>query len=274
MTKQHINILATITIFLLLKSPVAAELSTPIDKQAYSIGAINNGCISGAQALPLQGVNFIAINLQRRRYYGHPILIKTLQLLAKKAHQHQVGFLQIGDLGQSQGGPLAYGHHSHQTGLDADIWFNLSPESFNNTNKDRSNISQASMLKTNRLGLNSLWNDKHRKLLQIAANIEEVDRIFVNPYIKRDLCKTIKGDDDRHWLKKIRPWYGHDEHFHIRLHCPETSPNCIKQAPIPDGESCDATLDWWFQKHPVSKLPKAKSSPALPTACHAILSNK
>lgn len=272
MKKQYLIILATIAISLLLNNPAAAELSAPINKQAYSIGATNNGCISAAQALPQQGENFIAINLQRRRYYGHPILIKTLQLLAKNAEQHQIGFLQIGDLGQSQGGPLAYGHRSHQTGLDADIWFNLSPESFKYSNKDRSNISQPSMLKSNGLELNSLWNGKHRKLLQIAANFEEVDRIFVNPHIKRDLCKTIKGD--RHWLKKIRPWYGHDEHFHIRLHCPKTSPNCIKQAPIPDGESCDATLDWWFQKHPVSKQTKAKTSPVLPKACHAILSKK
>ncbi len=270
MSKQPLKILTAIIFLLLLTKPVVAELSGPVYKHTTSIGATNNGCIAGAQALPAEGKNYIAVNLQRRRFYGHPLLIQTLQLLAERAQQQDIGILQIGDLGQSKGGPLEYGHRSHQTGLDADIWFNLTAKPDSYLNKLRSNINQSSMLNQNGKGLNSLWTDKHRKLLQIAANIKEIDRIFVNPSIKLDLCRTVTGD--RQWLKKIRPWYHHDEHFHIRLHCPESSPDCINQAPLPDGDSCDATLDWWFKKHPVSKQPKTKSKPPLPKACHTVLS--
>ncbi len=274
MPKQSFNRLAVMVIIQLLSSPAVAELSTPDFQHVVAIGATNNGCFFGAQALPGQGKNFIAVNLQRKRYYGHPILIQTLELLAEKAEQKQIGVLQIGDLSQKYGGPMSYGHRSHQTGLDADIWFDLLPQADSRINKQRNTINQPSMLTANKNKLNSLWSDKHRKLLEIAAKIQPVDRIFVHPLIKRDLCNKVTGD--RQWLKKIRPWYHHDAHFHIRLQCPENSPDCIKQAPVPEGDSCDATLDWWFQKHPVSKKTKAKTKtrPPLPLACLTVLANQ
>ena len=33
----------------------------------------------------------------------------------------------VGDMAQPRGGPLPFGHASHQTGLDVDIWFTLTP---------------------------------------------------------------------------------------------------------------------------------------------------
>ena len=252
-------------ILLIYSLSVTAEpqLVTTTQTQSYSIGKTNNGCIFGAQALPLQGVGYIAVHLERHRHYGHPLLIQTLQTLAKQAQQQKIGLLQIGDLGQARGGALPFGHRSHQSGLDADIWFNLNPSSDIDANEQRSNIKQFSMLNKKGKGLNSRWTNKHRKLLELAAKITEVDRIFVNPAIKRDLCETVTGN--RQWLRKIRPWYHHDKHFHIRLRCPESSPDCIKQAPILAGEGCDATLAWWFKKHTASQSIKKK--PRIPKAC-------
>ena len=244
-----------------------SQFTTPTNTAAYVIGKTNNGCILGAKALPLQGEGYFVVHLERHRYYGHPLLIQTLQELAKQAQQQQIGVLQIGDLGQARGGALPFGHRSHQSGLDADIWFNLNPESYANANKQRSNIKQFSMLKSNGKGVNARWADKHRKLLELAANMPEVDRIFVNPHIKRDLCETVT--ENRQWLRKIRPWYHHDKHFHIRLRCPESSSECIKQSPVPAGDSCDVTLAWWFKKHPVTYSTKVK--PKLPKACQALL---
>ncbi|NOQ36076.1 MAG: penicillin-insensitive murein endopeptidase [Methylococcaceae bacterium] len=246
-----------------------SQFTTPTNTKPYVIGKTNNGCIAGAQALPLQGDGYLVVHLERRRYYGHPLLIQTLKMLAKQAQQQQLGVLQMGDLGQARGGALPFGHRSHQSGLDADVWFNLNPASYANANKQRSNIKQPSMLNSNGKGLNARWTNKHRKLLELAANIAEVDRIFVNPYIKRDLCETVSGN--RQWLQKIRPWYHHDEHFHIRLRCPESSPDCIKQAAISVGDGCDATLAWWFEKHTASRSTKKKS--AMPKACRALLSD-
>ncbi len=246
-----------------------SQLTTTFPTESYVIGKTNNGCISGAQALPLQGDGYVVVHLERRRHYGHPLLIQTLQTLAKQAQQQQISVLQIGDLGQARGGALPFGHRSHQSGLDADIWFNLKANSYTNANKQRSNIKQFSMLNPKGKGLNTRWTNQHRTLLELAAKIVEVDRIFVNPSIKHDLCETVIGN--REWLRKIRPWYHHDKHFHIRLRCPESSPDCIKQTPIPAGEGCDASLAWWFKKHKASGSIKKKSRQ--PKACQVLLAD-
>ena len=56
----------------------------------------------------------------------------------------------------------------------------------------------------------------------------DVDRIFVNKWIKQRLCQTVTGN--RAWLNKLVVWVGHDEHFHVRLHCPPGNPQCQPQA--------------------------------------------
>ena len=256
-------LLTIIPLIYSLSVTAESQLITTTQTKSYSIGKTNNGCILGAQALPLQGEGYLVVHLERHRHYGHPLLIQTLQTLAKQAQQQKIGLLQIGDLGQARGGALPFGHRSHQSGLDADVWFNLDPSSYIDANKHRSNIKQFSMLNKKGKGLNSRWTNQHRKLLELAAKIAEVDRIFVNPSIKQDLCETVTGN--RHWLRKIRPWYHHDKHFHLRLQCPESSSDCIKQAPILEGEGCDASLAWWFKKHTASHAIKKKL--IIPKAC-------
>jgi penicillin-insensitive murein endopeptidase len=84
----------------------------------------------------------------------------------------------------------------------------------------------------------------HYELLQTAASSATVERIFVNPAIKKHLCSVAQGD--RHWLAKLRPWWGHDDHFHARLRCPAGDRMCIPQGPLPPGDGCGKSLDWWF----------------------------
>ena len=45
---------------------------------------------------------------------------------------------------------------------------------------------------------------------------------------------------DRGWLAKVRPWYGHDDHMHVRLRCPADEPLCRDQDPPPRGETAAA----------------------------------
>jgi penicillin-insensitive murein endopeptidase len=110
-------------------------------------------------------------------------------------------------------------------------------------------------------------------LLRLAATDPRVDRIFVNPVIKRALCQGEFSSTvgDRSWLHRLRPWYGHDDHFHVRLVCPEGSSDCVRQAPVPAGEGCDASLAWWFQPH--QPLPSAppRRPPPLPAACQRLI---
>lgn len=248
-----------------------SSVESPTEGPARSVGETSNGCITGARPLPLEGVGYQVMHIERNRYYGHPLLLQTIEDLGRKTHEHGLGVLQVGDLGQPRGGPMPYGHRSHQTGLDVDIWFNLDPANLGKANTLRSNVSAPSMLLGGERGLDrSAWTPDHINLLELAAKLPGVDRIFVNPYIKKELCEQASGS--RAWLRKIRPWYHHDDHFHLRLACPADSPDCEVQEPVPPGDGCDASLDWWFQPHPPTKPTPQPPKPPLPSECQAVLS--
>jgi penicillin-insensitive murein endopeptidase len=112
-------------------------------------------------------------------------------------------------------------------------------------------------------------------LLRTAARSPEVARIFVHPGIKAALCRQAAGD--RRWLAKIRPWWGHDSHFHVRLACPAGETACREQDPPPAGDGCGAELAWWLSDEPW--IPKTRPPPTppplrladLPAACRAVL---
>jgi penicillin-insensitive murein endopeptidase len=81
-------------------------------------------------------------------------------------------------------------------------------------------------------------------LLRLAAADERVDRIFVAAKIKLRLCRTVTSD--RGFLRVLRPWQGHEHHFHVRLKCPESSPDCRPNEPVTSiPDDCEALARWW-----------------------------
>jgi penicillin-insensitive murein endopeptidase len=100
--------------------------------------------------------------------------------------------------------------------------------------------------------------------------------VFVNPIIKRQLCESAGGE--RAWLSKIRPWYGHDDHFHVRLVCPADANDCIHQTSIASGDGCKE-LDWWFspaaqedrKKGQATYQAKVGKAPGMPVQCLKLL---
>ena len=106
-------------------------------------------------------------------------------------------------------------------------------------------------------------------MLKIAALDDRVERIFVNARIKEQLCKSFSNEK---WIIKIRPWWAHHDHFHVRLKCPAMSKDCIPQKP-PETKDCDDQLSWWFSEEAFDKFTKktAKSPPPkLPQRCSEI----
>jgi penicillin-insensitive murein endopeptidase len=205
----------------------------------------------------------------RRRFFGHPALIHYLQDLAQAATQQRLGILSIGDLGQARGGPAPNGHASHQTGLDVDIWFWLLPNGHPLPAAERETVRAPSMvMSTGRAVDPGQWSPQQARLLQLAAGFETVERIFVNPAIKQALCRQSPGAS---WLHKLRPWWGHDDHFHVRLRCPTGDAECHVQEPIPPGDGCGADLAWWFTEEARKPQPRTGVKPPLPMACEAIL---
>jgi penicillin-insensitive murein endopeptidase len=168
------------------------------------------------------------------------------------------------------------GHVSHQIGLDADIWFVPMPDRVLHP-EERETLSAYSLLLPGRLALDpAKWTSQYVALLKRAASYPEVARIFVSPAIKQSLCETANGD--RSWLRKLRPWYGHDDHFHVRLNCPAGMASCVDQAPNPPGDGCGDDLAWWFRPPPPAPPrpptpPKQVTLADLPAACTGIVTS-
>ena len=156
--------------------------------------------------------------------------------------------LLIGDISQPRGGPMLTGHASHQIGLDADIWLTPMPSRPLST-RQREEMSATLMVdEKTHLVKDALWKPMHTRLLKRAASYPEVERILVNPGIKKKLCDTVTGD--RSWLRKVRPFWGHDYHFHMRIGCQPGSPNCKGQEATPADDGCGKPLAWWFTEEP------------------------
>jgi penicillin-insensitive murein endopeptidase len=104
----------------------------------------------------------------------------------------------------------------------------------------------------------------------MAAGLPGVDRILVNAAIKKQLCDTVQGD--RSWLRMIRPWYDHSAHMHIHFRCPAGQHDCVDIPPQPAGDSCDATLQWWFDQLNAPPQPATPHhAKPLPAACKAVM---
>lgn len=244
--------------------------TSPAPGPARAIGTYAKGCVAGATALPADGPNWQVMRPSRDRAWGHPVLIGFLEILAATA-AGAAGWpgLLVGDIGQPRGGPMLTGHASHQIGLDADLWLTPMPD------RRLSNAERDEMPATNLVALSGddvdpeFWRPQHRTLLEAAARSPGVARIFVNPAIKRALCREAGAD--RAWLRQIRPWWGHMRHFHLRLLCPRGEARCRGQPAPPPGDGCGAELAWWFTpqaKHPKPAPPERVLRVAdLPAGC-------
>jgi penicillin-insensitive murein DD-endopeptidase len=254
------------------------------DLKARAIGSYAKGCLAGAKAMAINGDAWQVMRLSRNRMWGHPDLINLVEDLGIKARAAgEWNGLLVGDMSQPRGGPMLTGHASHQIGLDADIWLTPMPDrSFSQA--ERENVSAVLMTKS-RSELNlKVWTENQAKLIKRAAKYDRVARIFVHPPIKAELCRWARGD--RSWLAKVRPMFGHNYHFHIRMKCPEGMQGCKDQwTPKPkDGTGCGEELAYWMSdipwkpRKPDPTVPKVKPKPVppltlagLPAECRAVI---
>jgi penicillin-insensitive murein endopeptidase len=273
------------------KEPPAKELfgaaKTPAPLAARSIGFYAKGCLAGAEALPIDGPAWQAMRLSRNRNWGHPDLIALIERFAVDAREKD-GWpgLLVGDIAQPRGGPMSSGHASHQVGLDADFWFTPMPDR-RLTEKEREEISATSMLADDRVSVNpKVWTEAHVRLLKRAASYPQVERILVHPAIKKAVCEATAKDSDRAWLAKVRPYWGHYYHFHVRIACPKGSAHCEHQPPVTGEDGCGAELTRWLKliKPPPTITAPAKPAPPgperrpitldqLPAECRAVLAS-
>ncbi|MEO1452803.1 MAG: penicillin-insensitive murein endopeptidase [Pseudomonadota bacterium] len=253
----------------------------PSEHRPAPFGGYAKGCIAGAQQLPETGPTWQAMRLSRNRNWGHPEAIAFVQRLSRfAATQPGWNGLYIGDMSQPRGGPMLTGHRSHQSGLDIDVWMRPAND-LRLSRGTRENISSISMRRQQGAFVNDDWTPAHHMILKAAASDPAVARIFVFPGAKVQMCRDARGD--RSWLRKIRPWWGHHYHFHVRLHCPSNAGACVEQAPPPPGDGC-ADAEQWVRNILNPPPPDPNAPPPtprrelvmadLPRQCQTVLSSR
>ncbi len=236
-----------------------SRVTAPAPLAPRPVGYYARGCVAGAVALPPDGPEWQAMRLSRNRNWGTPQLVAFVQKLAHdtKTKDGWPGLL-VGDLGQPRGGPTPTDHSSHQNGLDVDIWF--APMPYPRLSIDEREVMplQSVLVPGSHYEVDMMrFPDGLDRVLKRAASYPEVERILVNPGVKKILCD--RAGRDRAWLSKIRPWYKHDDHMHVRLSCPPGARSCRAQKPPPSDDGCGVSLAYWL-----SPLPWKRSAPEDP----------
>ena len=265
------------------KETVAAKLlfaakQLPTIGKAVAIGYYPRGCLQGGVALPVNGPTWQVMRLSRNRNWGHPSLVNFLEKFAPAAAK-ATGWngILVGDMAQPRGGPTPFGHMSHQTGLDVDVWFMPMPAHILSA-EERENTSATNLVSDDWLRVNpKTWTPAHAAFIRTAAEQPGVERVLVNAAIKKEMCR-MQGDKHPAWMEKVRPWYAHHDHIHVRLECPADSPTCRKQPAVPGEDGCGKGLDFWFSDKVLNIKPKIGGKPApgltmadLPPACQDVL---
>jgi len=172
---------------------------------------------------------------------------------------------------------MTSGHASHQLGLDADIWLNRA-DRLNLSRAEREGLSAISMQRANGAYTNDKWSRSHHEIVKAAAKDPRTARIFIFAGAKAQMCRDETGD--RAWLNKVRPWWGHHYHFHVRLNCPDNTSGCVPQEPPPPGDGCAEAEEWVRNilnppppdpKAPPPKPKRELTMQDLPQQCVAVL---
>jgi penicillin-insensitive murein endopeptidase len=254
-----------------------SEKKLPSLGKAMAIGYYPRGCLQGGVELPITGPTWQVMRVSRNRNWGHPELVNFLERFAPLAAKATGWYgILVGDMAQPRGGPLPFGHMSHQIGLDVDIWFMPMPGHVL-SNDEREDIAASNLVAADGKNINpETWTPADVAFIRTAAEQPEVERVLVNAAIKKELCR-VEGKDDESWMSKVRPWYGHADHIHVRLKCPADSPNCRTQPAVPAGDGCDKSLNYWFAdrilkiKLGSAPLSKGLMLKDLPPACKTVL---
>jgi penicillin-insensitive murein endopeptidase len=278
MKREHILGVVPLLAALLAAAPAAAQqpdpyaaiwgtVTTPIPGPPRIFGFYAYGCLQGAHPLALDGPGWRVLRPQRNRFWGHPRLIATVQAIARDVRQHTGKAILVGDLSQPRGGP-ATGHWTHQIGLDADIRLLLVREAPLDPAL-RETGEELSMLTPDGQSIDRRhWGREQVTLIRIAARMPGVDRILLNPVIKRELCESLRGRD-REILTKVAAWYGHDAHLHVRMSCPPDSPACQPYPARKPADECGAELAWWFTPEAIPTPRPLQRTPP-PAVCQTV----
>lgn len=196
-----------------------------------AVGFYTDGKIEKATLLPEKGEAFQQVYTERDTHWGTGMIVSMIEnaseYLVTKWYPGTV--VMIGDVAKKFGGDIGT-HASHQSGLDADIPY-IGNKGFDRVIANGEVKSSFDYMK-NWQFLRLIAN---QKIVQDGRTTTVLNRVFMNPVIHKGFCAWAQKSDllknplDQEIMSRIRPWEGHDKHFHVRLKCSPHYPACRNQ---------------------------------------------
>lgn len=205
-----------------------------------AVGSFTDGRIEKGEAVAKDGRGYHQVYPERDTLWATGMMASLIKRTSEKIASDYPGtIVMLGDISKRGGGSLGT-HASHQSGLDADIPY-VGNEGFQSVVDGRGRIKDSFDYARN-------WHFfrlvASQKILQDGEEITVLNRIFVNPTVKRGLCEWAKQTGllsnslDAEIMRRIRPIEGHANHFHLRLRCSPHYPACRNQIDPDNNSGC------------------------------------
>ena len=222
------------------KTDVEKTLAPMLDLShgGKAIGSYDSGRLMSAEPLEGPGV-FHVLYPANGRQFGTGMMISLIKNATSMMPQwfpHQS--VLIGDIAQEHGGNIN-NHAAHQNGLDIDIPY-IGEQGFQNilvNGHVKENFDYSKTWQFLRLA--------HSQQLMLNGRQQSaLSMVFVARPIKIGFCRWAKDNDllknpeDADILRRLFPWPGHENHFHVRLKCSPHYPSCQNRPDPAPGTGC------------------------------------
>lgn len=203
--------------------------AAPFSLMSLTVGYPNAGF--QLRAKKLKNSNDLKVkDSSKENIYAHPALVLMLERSAHAVARAEKGSLMVvGDLSSRDGGPLA-GHVSHQSGRDADVGFYLKDAQGRPVVREHFTPFDPNGKSRYERGL---YFDDYRNWVLLRSWVTD-DRaglvhIFVSTGLRWRLIEYGKKDPRfapyvaqvEVLLKQPPGTSTHDDHFHVRIACPD-----------------------------------------------------
>ena len=211
---------------------VGARAKAPPSK---SIGSPNEGHLEGGSRI--EGSR--AMRIVGANRWGLPELVGLLDRAAKKVAETYPGsVMTVGDLSKKGGGDIG-GHHSHESGRDADVGFYLVDGKGKQVLAPRFAVIDE---EGRARGMGKTRFDDARNWALVESLVMDprarVLQVFVANHLRTRLLEYAAREGasprvrDRAAELMLQPHHAlpHDNHFHVRVACPKSERDCVDYA--------------------------------------------
>jgi penicillin-insensitive murein DD-endopeptidase len=211
----------------------------PFSLMSLSVGAPNDGW--QLRPIELKPRKYLKVKQgSESRVYGHPALVKMLDRTSRDIARSAPGSVMlVGDLSSKSGGPLS-GHHSHQSGRDADLAFYAKDQKGKSVKLDRFVAFGGDGKAKDKSGL---VFDDHRNWLLVQSWLNDhragISFIFISRPLRKRLLDYAAGHpsfkgrvkEAAALMREPARAEAHDDHFHLRISCPKRQDEICREHP-------------------------------------------